>query len=389
MREPFLPLEAFCHIGSGSTPPRAEADRYFGGEIPWVKSGELREQSILHTEEHVTTAALNETAVKLVPKGAILVAMYGATIGRVGILGIEATTNQAICHIVPDPEKAETRYLFHALRGCLEAFLAKGVGGAQPNISQQIIKQTSIYLPSLPEQRRIAAILDQADALRAKRRQTLTQLDELTSAMFMEEFGDLVDNPFSIKTVQLSDVCHRVTDGTHQPPKWSPTGLPFLFVKNIVDGEINFETERYISAETQLELTRRCLIEVGDILFSTVGSYGVPALVRERTDFAFQRHIAHIKPNRDLIDPEFLCVMLASKGLRAQSDRAARGAAQKTVNLGDLKTFMVFLPPIDKQQSFVSKIRTQEKLLSLKRLASSIIDSLFVSLQHRAFRGEL
>ena len=109
-------ISEFCRTGTGGTPSRSNLERYYeGGTIPWVKSGELRETVINETEEHVTEAALRETNMKLVPAGALLLAMYGATVGRLGILGVEATTNQAVCHIVPDPKAAEVRFLFHAL----------------------------------------------------------------------------------------------------------------------------------------------------------------------------------------------------------------------------------------------------------------------------------
>jgi len=85
----YAKISDFCETGSGTTPSRQKAERYYGGKIPWVKSGELREGEITKTEEMITTEALNETSLKLVPAGALLVAMYGATVGRVGQLGIE------------------------------------------------------------------------------------------------------------------------------------------------------------------------------------------------------------------------------------------------------------------------------------------------------------
>ena len=171
-------LSEFCRTGTGGTPSRSNLERYYeGGTIPWVKSGELRESVINETEEHVTEAALRETNMKLVPAGALLLAMYGATVGRLGILGVDATTNQAVCHIVPDPKAAEVRFLFHALSNQVANLVARGVGGAQPNISQGIVKDLKLALPPLAEQRRIAEVLDRAEALRAKRRAALAQLD--------------------------------------------------------------------------------------------------------------------------------------------------------------------------------------------------------------------
>lgn len=176
----------FCATGTGGTPSRSSIERYYeGGTIPWVKSGELRETIINETEEHITEAALRETNVKLVPAGALLLAMYGATVGRLGILGVSATTNQAVCHIIPDPKVAEVRYIFHALRNQVSNLIARGVGGAQPNISQGIVRDLVLPIPPLPEQRRIAEVLDRAEALLAKRRAALAQLDMLTQAIFM------------------------------------------------------------------------------------------------------------------------------------------------------------------------------------------------------------
>jgi type I restriction enzyme, S subunit len=145
MKKLSLSISSFCKTGSGTTPSRSKYDRYFGGGIPWVKSGELRESIISNSEETITEEALAETALKIAPKGAILVAMYGANVGRVGILDIDATTNQAICHIVPEKDKADSRYIFHALQQKLPEFISRSVGGAQPNISQQIIRDTKIF----------------------------------------------------------------------------------------------------------------------------------------------------------------------------------------------------------------------------------------------------
>ena len=193
-------------------------------------------------------------------------------------------------------------------------------------------------VPSLPEQRRIAAILDQADALRAKRRAALAQLEGLEQAMFAAEFGDADNNIRDIPTARLADICHRVTDGTHQSPTWDQDGLPFLFVSDIITGDINFDTSKRISNQTHAELTRLCPVEVGDVLYSTVGSYGVPVLVRDARKFAFQRHIAHIKPDKASVDSEFLRIALATPSSKRQADRAARGMAQKTINLGFVRS---------------------------------------------------
>jgi type I restriction enzyme S subunit len=202
-------------------------------------------------------------------------------------------------------------------------------------------------------------------------------------------FGDPAANPNGWPTGRLGALCTRITDGTHQPPRWSDTGHPFLFVSNIISGEINFETAKFISDETHAELTRRYPIESGDLLYSTVGSYGVPALVRTTRKFAFQRHIAHLKVDRSLLEPEFLRVMLASPPLKRQADTVARGVAQKTVNLADIREFVVFIPSLAVQRDLATRISSIDALKARHSASLCRMASLFASPQHRAFRGEL
>lgn len=284
-------------------------------------------------------------------------------------------------------------YLRHLLLGdeFRAAFMrtVSGVGGSLLRARPAHVSSIEVVLPSISAQRRFAKILDTADALRAKRRAALAQLDALTQSIFLDMFGDPVANPKRVPTTRLGDICTRITDGTHQPPAWSPTGNPFLFVSNIIHGEITFDTQKYISDDTYAELTRRCPIDVGDVLYSTVGSYGVPAVVTTARRFAFQRHIAHLKPDRSVIEPEFLRVMLASPPLKRQADRAARGVAQKTINLSDIREFLVFKPSLEMQRDFSRRAAVVGRLSGAHQASLIGIDALFASLQHRAFRGEL
>jgi type I restriction enzyme S subunit len=264
-----------------------------------------------------------------------------------------------------------------------------GSGSTVGTFTIERANKTRMTLPPLAEQRRIAEILDKADALRAKRRAALAQLDTLTGSIYLDMFGDPATNPKGLPTTQLRSICTRITDGTHQPPTWSPSGIPFLFVSNVVTGEITFDTQKYISDETHAELTRRCAIDIGDVLYSTVGSYGVPAVVRTARKFAFQRHIAHLKPDRNVLEPEFLKAMLASPPLKRQANQAARGVAQKTVNLADIREFLVFCPSLELQRDFSRRGAAIQQLGANHRAALADNDCLFASLQHRAFRGQL
>lgn len=138
-----------------------------------------------------------------------------------------------------------------------------------------------------------------------------------------------------------------------------------------------------------MNLTRNCPIEIGDILYTAVGSYGNAAMVRDRTPFLFQRHVAHIKLDKERLDPGFLEILLESRALRRQADRVAKGVAQKTVTLADLKGFSVICPPLKLQNAFTARIAEVNKLKSTYSVHLSSLDALFASLQRLAFRGDL
>lgn len=143
---------------SGATPSRMRKD-YYGGDIPWLKTGDLNDWYITDIPEYITQLALNETSVKLNPAGSILIAMYGATIGKIGILTMPATTNQACCACISH-NGIEQMYLFYYLLSHKEEFVRQGGGGAQPNISKEKIVETLIPIPPLSEQLRIIKAIE-------------------------------------------------------------------------------------------------------------------------------------------------------------------------------------------------------------------------------------
>ena len=203
-------------------------------------------------------------------------------------------------------------------------------------------------------------------------------------------FGDLATNPAKLPRVALSEVTTRITDGTHLTPKFIDSGVPFIFVKNVRNGAIDFQTDKYISDDEHVALYKRCPVEEGDVLYTTVGAtYGQAASVGAFTKFAFQRHLAHLKPDSTKIVPSFLGTMMQLPLVKQQADRWARGVAQPTINLKELREFVVPLPPIELQREFARRVTAVEKLKTAHRASLAELDALFASLQHRAFRGEL
>lgn len=155
----FLPIKEFAHTTSGGTPKRGVAE-YYNGDVPWVKSGDLNDGYLNKVEEYITALGLEKSSAKLFKPGTLLIALYGATIGRLSILNFEASTNQAVCGITV-PEDVDVKYLFYYLLSIRQKLIDQGKGGAQPNINQQIVKETIVPLAPPEQQKRIVAKIEE------------------------------------------------------------------------------------------------------------------------------------------------------------------------------------------------------------------------------------
>lgn len=391
MNWPLVKVEDFCRTGSGATPARDNSD-YYGGKIPWIKSGELRETLISKSEEFVTELALQKTALKLVPPGAILIAMYGATVGRVGLLGIEATTNQAVCHIVPDAGVADTRYIYHFMHSHADEFIRRGVGGAQPNISQGMVKETRVPLPPLHEQKRIAAILDQADALRRLRTRALDRLNALGQAIFHEMFGDVIANANDWPVALLETLVHRddrINYGVVQPGDHDPNGVPIIRAGDLTSLIVDLGSVKRISRDIDQEYSRSRL-KGGEILIGCVGSIGATLIApKEYQGANIARAVARVPVDPSLCNPVYLNAFLRTAAVRNYFLKEVRLVAQPTLNIKQIKETAILLAPRELQDSFAERLGTVESAQAGVRLAANTSDALFTSLQHRAFQGEL
>ena len=343
-------------IASGGTPDKGNPFYYENGTIPWVKTGDLKNQYVPTGIDCITEEGLNNSSAKLFPPNTVLVAMYGATIGACSILSYEAATNQACAAFLPNENVLPT-YLYYFLSSKREQFVKDGVGGAQPNISAGYLKNVQFGLIPMQQQIDIVEKLDKVEKLIALRKEQLAKLDQLVKSRFVELFGDTPDE----EKKTMADICKIITDGTHQPPKFTSTGIPFLFVSNIVTNEIHYDAEKFISEETYAELIKRTPIAIGDILLSTVGSYGHPAVVKSDKPFCFQRHIAYLKPNADMVNSEYLRGAILSADVQRQIDERVKGIAQKTLNLSEIRKLQLPLPSMEQQEQFAAFVEQTDK----------------------------
>ena len=295
---------------------------------------------------------LNSTGLDkyMLEKGDLLISLTG-NVGRVAILQEEmlpAALNQRVACLRIKSERISKGYLFHILnsdffeRKCIQS--AKGV--AQKNMSTEWLKNYRIPLYSTEQQSEIVSVLDTLQSIICNRKYELQMLDNLIKARFVEMFGDCKE------LITLKDLCSIITDGTHQPPQFQDSGIPFILVSNLSQNTVTYDTKKYISEETYNELIKRTPIEVGDVLLSTVGSYGHPAVVTNDKKFLFQRHIAYLKPKRDIVNSFYLHGALLAPDAQRQIEEKVKGIAQKTLNLSEIKKIVIPLPSIECQNAF-------------------------------------
>lgn len=313
----------------------------------------------------------------------LLMSLTG-NVGRVAILQkdmLPAALNQRVACLRLKTDRITKGYLFHLLNSdffeqkCIQS--SKGV--AQKNMSTEWLKDFLIPVYSVEKQQEITTTLDYLRDIIDKRKQELNKLDELIKAQFVEMFSG------EKNMMKMSDICSIITDGTHQPPKFVTEGIPFIFVSNVVSNKITYDAEKFITQETYDELIKRTPIEIGDVLLSTVGSYGHPAVVKSDEKFLFQRHIAYLKPKKDIINSDYLHGALLSPDVQKQIEKGVKGIAQKTLNLSEIKKMTIPVPDLARQKQFAdfeeqvdkSKVVVQKSLDETQMLYYSLLQEYF------------
>ena len=278
---------------------------------------------------------------KIANAGDILISVR-APIGALNYAREVCCIGRGLAAITPDSSKFSTEFIYWLLKGKNAELNSKGTGSTFKAIGRKVLEETMIPDYGFEQQHACAVNLEKVYAIIQMRRQELLKLDELIKARFVEMFAG------EKNLMAMSDICSIITDGTHQPPKFKEDGIPFIFVSNITNDKLTYEAEKFIDQDTYNELVKRTPIEIGDVLLSTVGSYGHPAVVKSDKKFLFQRHIAYLKPKREFVDSDYLHGAILSPGAQRQIEQGVKGIAQKTLNLSEIKKMRIPIPNMDK-----------------------------------------
>ncbi|MGA4527005.1 restriction endonuclease subunit S [Enterobacter ludwigii] len=383
----YLKIEDFCSTSSGGTPSRSKPEYYEGGNIPWIKSGDLKDSKIYDANEYITAAGLENSSAKIVEKDSILIAMYGATVGRLAILGINAATNQAICNIRPDTTIADMKYLYYFLKSKFSYFVENAVGGAQPNISQGLIKSLEVPLPSLDEQKRIADILDKAAGVCQKREQAIKLADDFLRATFLEMFGTPANNIHRFPKGKIRDLVDSVNYGTSAKASIDSGEYPILRMGNITyQGGWDFTDLKYL--DLSVKEKDKFLVKEGDLLFNRTNSkelVGKTAVYEENRPMAFAGYLIRVRPNPIGNNYYISGYLNSSHGKITLMNMCKSIVGMANINAQELQNIEILIPPKHLQDEYEIIYKKVKKGLSIYDNSAMQLQLLASNLSNKYF----
>ena len=375
---------------AGGTPSRSNKS-YYGGNIPWLKTGDLNDGLITNIPESITEEAVANSSAKINPTGSVLIAMYGATIGKLGILTFPATTNQACCACI-EYFAITQHYLFYFLLSHRDKFIAKGGGGAQPNISKEIIVNTEIPLPPLSEQERIVTEIERWFTLIDQIEQDKTDLqivikqaknkildlaihgklvsqdptDEPASELLKRINPDFTpcDNGHSKKlpqgwfSITINDICSIIGGVSYNKADIQYTGIRVLRGGNIQRGKVLYcSDDVFIPLSYQNDENQ---VQYGDII--VVASTGSQTLIgktgfvdRDIPKTQIGAFLRIVRPKQNILSP-YLHLIFQTDTYRDYIRNVAKGSNINNVKNVHLQNYQICLPPLAEQKRIVSKI---------------------------------
>lgn len=389
-----VPLQQICDIQIGKTPSRS-VPAYWDGDLPWVTISDLGPSRIVSTtKERITRIGAARSGSKLIPRGNLLLS-FKLSLGKRAFSGCDLYTNEAIAalHIL-DHDVADPGYLYWAL-GWIDYDRLVDRAAKGKTLNKAKLKILQIPLPPIAMQKRIAEILDSADALRVKRREAIVQLDTLLQSTFLDMFGDPITNPKAWEVRPLNELLEeKPTNGAYYPKDaYKSMGTRMVHMANAFYGVVNpnevkrvdappADIEKYHLRPTDILVSRRSLNYEGS---------AKPCLIPETDEpLIFESSLIRVRPDPGTVLNIYLFHYLLNDRARAKYVfPLVTRSTISGISQSNLMKVKVLLPPLALQLRFADAIESMERQTASQRAHLDELDTLFASLQSRAFRGEL
>ena len=369
----YRTLESLCKIASGGTPSRSKKEYWDGGDVPWIKIGNIKSKVVSNADEYITEAGLNNSSAKLFKKGTILYTIF-ATLGEVGILDFDACTNQAIAGVsIEKPEEITADYLYYYLKSKKAEVNKIGRGVAQNNINLSILRKFLIPMRAIEEQKTIVNSLNKIESIIEKQKQQLEQLNNLIKARFVEMFGDFdlaTQRNEWIKLSELGEIVSGSTPKTGTAEYWdgdicwiTPAEL------NSMSG-IVYDSKKKITEAGRNSCSLR-LMPIDTVILSSRAPIGKVAILGK--EMCCNQGFKNIICNEKIL-PKYLYYLLAYNTDYFNS--LGRGATFKEISKKIVEDIRISLPSIEQQAKFItfseqvdkSKFALQNSIINLMNL---------------------
>ncbi|MEI3053684.1 MAG: restriction endonuclease subunit S [Prevotella sp.] len=352
---------------SGGTPSKSHKQYYEGGTIPWLRSGEVSKGDIYDAELYITEEGLKKSSAKLFPIDTVLIAMYGATVGQVGILKSTMCTNQAICGILPNKD-FHPNFLKYVLLANKKNYLKQAIGGAQPNISQQVIKSTYIPIVKFSEQESVVTELDKINELIRLKKEQLKDFDNLAQSLFYEMFGDPVENEKGWEVKKLIEVSSLINGRAYKQNELLSEGkYKVLRVGNF------FTNSNFYYSNLELEDEKYCY--KGDLLFAWSASFG--AFIWDEDKTIFHYHIWRVLFDKAILDIHYYQYLLNTMTSFFMND--VHGIGMVHLTKSGMEQYELPLPPLTLQRLFAQRIEQIEREKSEVQKSIQDLETLLAS----------
>ena len=366
----------------------------FSGYFPYIDIAAIdRDTKSIINPQSLSVDDPPSRARQLVTRGDVLVSTVRPNLNAVAIVNdhAKAIASTGFTVLRPRPEDLDSSYLFRWVQtpAFIKDMVRQATGASYPAVSDVIVKSSKIPLPPLEEQKRIAAILDKADAIRRKREQSIKLTDEFLRSLFLDMFGDPVRNPNGWPVTAMREVVSVTQYGTAEKSNTDPTGIPVLRMNNITyDGRWNLKDLKYMP-----EADSAGLVEQGDLLFNRTNSQelvGKTAVWTNREKFAFAGYLIRVRFKPGIVSPYYASAYLNS----SYGKRLLLSAAQPSINMSNISasTFCrlpIPIPPINLQIEYQQIAARTERYLDRLSTASKCDLELSLCLSQRAFSGRL
>lgn len=369
----YKKISELTTVVTGGTPSTAVAGYWDNGNIPWLQSGCCQNCDVNSTEKYITQAGYDNSSARMMPKDTVMIALTGATAGKIGYLNFEACGNQSITGILPC-KSLNQRFLYYYLISKRLQILADCVGGAQAHISQGYVKNIAIPLYSLEEQAKIVETLDKVSKVLSDRGLELQKLDELVKARFVEMFGNLVigDKVYTNKKKigEIASVTKLAGFEFTKYIQYKEQGdIIMLRGLNCKKGHLVLDDIKWIDKETS-DLLPRSKLYYGDILMTYAGTIGDVAMVDADDKYHLAPNVAKITlNNKKACNPVFLMHLFMYTNDYIMT--FASVVAQASINMEKIRNFEYYFPPVEQQNQFASFVEKIDKSKFVKKIEQS------------------